>query len=218
MDFASPLPDFMIERHRAWRANLAPQDRENLVRLAEEGQSPRAMIIACCDSRLMATDLFGAKAGDFFVHRNIANLVPRFDAPGNQRATSATIEFAVETLRVSHIIVLGHFGCGGVKECLAEHTGGPSRHAPGGASFVSRWLEILAPVVPDILSRKLEAEATLRALEHETILLSLRNLMTFPFVNAAVRAGDLQLHGLWNDIGAAVLEAYDPARATFCKL
>jgi carbonic anhydrase len=218
MEFASPLPDFMIDRHRAWRETLAREDRDTLARLAEEGQSPRAMIIACCDSRLMATELFGSAAGEFFVHRNIANLVPRFDAPGGQRGTSATIEFAVETLKVGHIVVLGHYGCGGVKECLAQATGRAPDHGSDTSSFVTRWLEILAPQVPGILARHLDRDATLRALEHETILLSLGNLMTFPFVRDAVLSGTLQLHGTWNDIREAVLEVYDPATAAFHKL
>ena len=218
MEHAEPLPAFLVSRHRARRASLTAEQRARRAELADLGQRPQAMIIACCDSRVMVTDVFGLEAGDFFVHRNIANLVPAFTPDGQQHGTSATIEFAVQTLKVAHILVLGHYGCGGVKECFAQHSHPDPTHPPDRTSFVTRWLDILAPQVPGILARGLDEDAALRALEHETILLSLRNLMTFPFVRAAVEAGTLQLHGTWNDIREAVLEVYDPATDSFQKL
>jgi carbonic anhydrase len=207
MTQARPLPPFLVERHRHWRERLGPDVRARLAKLAREGQEPQAMIVACCDSRVMVSDLFGAEAGEIFVHRNIANLVPPYDANGAQRGTSATIEFAVQSLGIKHLIVMGHYACGGVRACLKLHGRPPD--TPPGDSFVSRWLEILEPRIAPVLARGLGPDETLRALEHQSVLLSLDNLMTFPFVREAVEAGNLELHGIWNYIHEGVLEYYD---------
>lgn len=216
MTHARPLPDFLAEKHRRWRTALTDDTRAHLARLADEGQAPAAMIVACCDSRVMANDVFGAEAGDFFIHRNIANLVPGYAADGAYRGTSATVEYAVTVLRVRHLIVMGHRGCGGVAACLDRHGGaedpGPAR------SLVENWISILAPRVPGVVARGLDPEASQRALEHEAVLLGLENLMTFPFVAEAVAAGDLELHGLWKDIGAGLLEYYDADRGAFAPV
>jgi carbonic anhydrase len=217
MDHARPLPAFLIARHRDWRASLDADHRARLEALAETGQSPQAMIVACCDSRVMAADVFGAEAGEFFVHRNIANLGPPCSPVGHQRGTSATVEFAVTVLKVRHLIVMGHRGCGGVAGCYDMH-GGEGGTALRPDSFVGRWLEILAPPVAPLLARGLERDAALRVLEHEAILLSLENLTTFPFVAEALDAGRLELHGIWKDIGDGDLEYFDSGQNAFVRV
>lgn len=179
-----------------------------LSQLAADGQSPAAMMIACCDSRVMASDVFGADAGEFFVHRNIANLVPTYLPDGQQHGTSATIEFAVNVLKIQHLIVMGHYGCGGVAGCLRQFTN-PAVKEEEQSAFVTHWLEVLEPRVPEVLDKGLSEQQQLRALEHQAVLLSLDNLMTFPFVKKAVEEGRLELHGIWNDIQGGVLEYYD---------
>lgn len=211
-----PLPGFLVDRYHTWRESLGPAERARLAKLAATGQAPQAMVIACCDSRVMATDVFRAEAGELFVHRNIANLVPPCQPDGQQHGTSATIEFAVTVLKVRHLIVMGHSGCGGVEGCLDLH--GPGANVPAPSSFVSHWLEILAPRVAAVTSRGLDRAATLRALEHEAVLLSLGNLMTFPFVRAAVEGGRLELHGLWKDIGDGDVTFYDAGSRSFVPL
>lgn len=217
MDHARPLPPFLIERHRRWRTSLDADHRARLAELAETGQSPQAMIVACCDSRVMAGDVFGAEAGEFFVHRNIANLVPPCRPDDQQHGTSATVEFAVTVLKVRHLIVMGHRLCGGVAGCYDLH-GGDGGQAPRPDSFVGRWLDILAPRVGPLLDRGLDRDAALRVLEHEAILLSLQNLTTFPFVAEAMEAGRLELHGIWKDIGDGDLEYFDSARNAFLRV
>lgn len=212
MNEARPLPEFLITRHRQWQAALDDAGRSLLAELAQRGQTPRAMIIACCDSRVMAADVFGAQAGEFFVHRNIANLVPPCNPDSAQRATSATIEYAVTVLKVEHLIVMGHSGCGGVAGCYDLGTGGSGVDPH---SFVAHWLEILSPRVAAIATAAPSREEALRLLEQEAVVLSLENLMTFPFVREEVEKGRLQIHGLLKDIGAGELEFYDPALPGF---
>ncbi|MFN3847547.1 MAG: carbonic anhydrase, partial [Paracoccaceae bacterium] len=119
------------------------------------------------------------------------------------------VEYAVTSLGVAHIIVLGHSNCGGVKGCDDMCTG----HAPEldeKTSFVGRWMDILRPGFERV--RHLPDDTRQRALEKEAVLISLENLMTFPFVRDAVADDRLTLHGLWNDTGEGALEHYDPLR------
>lgn len=213
MEHARPLPPFLVGRYHEWKARLNDDERARLAVLAEKGQRPRAMIVACCDSRVMATDVFGGEAGDFFVHRNIANLVPRSRPDQTERGTSATVEYAVTVLNVDHLIVMGHAGCGGVAGCYDLNSGAAS--APAMESFVGRWLTILAPGYARVAALGLDREAGLRALERQAVILSLENLMTFPFVAQRVAARRLELHGVWKDIADGGLEYYDAATQTF---
>jgi carbonic anhydrase len=172
-------------------------------------------VISCCDSRVPVTSIFGADEGEFFIHRNIAGLVPPYNPDGEYHGTSAAVEYAVTSLNVAHIIVLGHSSCGGVRGCHAMCTG----HAPEleeKSSFVGRWMDILRPSYAAVQGLP-EAEQT-RALEKEAVLVSLRNLMTFPFVAAEVAAQTLTLHGLWTDTGEGGLEQYDPQRSGFAAV
>lgn len=213
MQNAKPLPAYLVQRYHGWKATTYAENQSWYRRLATEGQRPRAMVISCCDSRVHVTSIFGADQGEFFIHRNIANLVPPYEPDGNQHGTSAAVEYAVTALKVSHLVVMGHSSCGGVAGCHDMCTG----HAPEleeKSSFVGRWMDILRPGfekvkdIPDETERK-------RALEKQSVLTSLENLMTFPFVQDAVKEGSLSVHGLWNDIEEGTLEQYLPSEGTF---
>ncbi|HMO72858.1 MAG TPA: carbonic anhydrase [Paracoccaceae bacterium] len=212
MDKARPLPAYLVGRFHGWRATIYQENRAWYQRLATGGQHPRAMVISCCDSRVHVTSIFGADEGEFFIHRNIANLVPPYKPDGTYHGTSAAVEYAVTALRVAHVIVLGHSNCGGVKGCH-DMCCGAAPHLEEQSSFVGRWMDILRPGFERVVSLP-EAER-LAALERQAVLVSLENLMTFPFVASEVAAGTLTLHGLWTDTGAGGLEHYDPARGGF---
>ena len=213
MQAARPLPQYLVQRFQGWKATSYSENHAWYRRLASEGQHPRAMVISCCDSRVHVTSIFGADTGEFFIHRNIANLVPPYTPDGDHHGTSATIEYAVTVLKVSHLMVLGHSQCGGIQGCIDMCKG----HAPElekKESFVGRWMDILAPkyeLVSDIAD---DAEQA-RAFERQSVLASLSNLMTFPFVADAVGEGSLSLHGLWTDIGEGGLEYFDPKQGHF---
>lgn len=213
MDLARPLPAFLTRRYQGWRATEFAENRAWYARLSEEGQRPRAMIISCCDSRVHVAGMFGAETGEFFIHRNIANLVPPFEAGGGQHGTSAAVEYAVLSLKVAHLVVMGHSHCGGVQGCL-DMVEGRAPDLVAETSFVGRWMDMLRPgaeAVADIA----DAEARREALEKRAVVLSLENLAGFPFVRAAAEAGDLSLHGVWHDIARGGLEVFDPAAGSF---
>lgn len=199
MDHARPLPSYLVQRYHGWKATTWVENQAWYRRLAQGGQHPRAMVISCCDSRVHVTSIFGADQGEFFIHRNIANLVPPHNPDGEHHGTSAALEYGVTALNVAHLIVLGHSGCGGVKGCMDMCCG----HAPAledKGSYVGRWMDILRPGFERVKDMPDDA-ARIQALERQAVIVSLENLMTFPFVRAAVEAGELTLHGLWNDIG-----------------
>jgi carbonic anhydrase len=171
------------------------------------------MVISCCDSRVHVTSIFGADSGEFFIHRNIANLVPPYEPDGDHHGTSAAVEYAVRVLKVSNVIVLGHSNCGGIKGCIDMCKG----HAPeleAKESFVGRWMDILRPRY-DLVADMEDPEEQMRALEKEAVITSLENLMTFPWIDQVVGEGTLTLHGLWTDIGEGSLEHYNPETKSF---
>lgn len=211
---AKPLPGYLIKRYHGWKATEFSENQAWYSRLADEGQRPRAMAISCCDSRVRVTSIFGAETGDFFIHRNIANLVPPYAPDEGNHGTSAAIEYAVNHLHVSNIIIMGHSLCGGVQGCYDMCTGA-APELDEATSFIGRWMDILRPGFEAVKDLSDDPAEVVRALEKEAVLQGLRNLMTFPFVAAAVEAERLDLHGLWTDIGTGALEWYDAETGGF---
>lgn len=202
-----PLPPYLAERYRGWHETEYGKNKAWYARLASSGQHPRAMVIQCCDSRVNAVQMFGAEPGDLFVVRNVANLVPPHNPDHQHHGTSAAVEYAVGALQVAHIVVVGHSNCGGVHACHAMCSG-EAPELEETSSFIGRWMDILRPGYLRVVARENDPDAQRSALEHEAVLTSLRNLMTFPFVRTAVEEGMLTLHGTWFDIGAGTLHIY----------
>ncbi|WP_299780225.1 carbonic anhydrase [uncultured Roseobacter sp.] len=213
MDHARPLPNYLVQRYHGWKATGYAENKAWYRHLASEGQRPRAMVISCCDSRVHVTSIFGADQGEFFIHRNIANLVPPYQPDGDHHGTSAAVEYAVNMLHVAHLIVLGHSNCGGVQGCIDMCRG----HAPDleeQNSFVGRWMDILKPKY-DLVSAENDAAVQAQQLEKHAVLVSLENLLTFPFISEKVKEGALTLHGLWTDIGEGGLEFFNTEKQAF---
>jgi len=216
MEHARPLPEYLVRRYHGWKATVFAENRSWYHRLAEDGQRPRTMVISCCDSRVHVTSIFGAEQGEFFIHRNIANLVPPYAPDTDHHGTSAAVEYAITGLHVSNLVVLGHSGCGGVRACYEMCSG----HAPeldANTSFIGRWMDILRPGFDRLPAGQEDADRIGR-LEKEAVIVSLENLMTFPFVRRAVERDELSLHGLWNDISSGGLECVDGATGSFAAI
>ena len=207
LSFIKPLPDYLVQRYYGWKATTFANNKSWFHKLAEDGQHPRAMIISCCDSRVHVTSIFGSDAGEFFIHRNIANLVPPFKKDEDYHGTSAAIEYAVKSLKIPHIIVLGHSTCGGVKASY-DYFSGKNPSLKEDSNFVASWLEILRPSF-NSLSKELSDEHKINKLEKAAVLTSVENLTTFPFIQEAVDNGSLSIHGLWHNIGTGDLMSYD---------
>ena len=206
-DFQTLLNGYRRFRESGWSAQ-----RERWSRLAE-GQSPKVMIIACSDSRVEPALIFDAKPGEMFVVRNVANLVPPFEPDQNYHGVSAALEFAVTQLQVEEVIVMGHGFCGG---CAAALTGQFDKAGHGEGHFIAHWIDMLTPVRDRIRAdHPVLDRAAFRAMEHEGVRVSLRNLRTFPWVREREDAGNLKLHGAFFAISDGVLHLLDEATGAF---
>ena len=175
----------------------------------QEGQTPCALVIACSDSRVDPAILTGCDPGDMFVVRNVANLVPPYETGGAHHGVSAALEYGVTVLEVGHIIILGHSFCGGIQALMADG-------APAG-QFIAPWVRIAQPARDEVL-RDLghkTPQARQRACEMAAILVSMENLLTFPWIKARVDAGTLHIHGWYFDMETGELEAYMPETGEF---
>lgn len=212
---AQALPRYLIQRFEAWKNNSFEENSAWFARLASSGQHPRAMVISCCDSRLDTVQMFGAEPGDLFVVRNVANLIPPYAPDHDHHGTSAAVEYAVSALGVAHIVVVGHSNCGGVEACH-DMCAGDAPHLNDGSSFIGRWMDILRPGY-EVIGDEPDRRTRLEMLEKESVLVSLRNLRSFPFVRSAEEEGVLTLHGAWVDIGKGEISLYHAQENRFVK-
>jgi len=192
------LPKTLIEGHFRFRRDAHARDHGRYLQLAELGQAPTAMVIACCDARVDVSTIFDAESGALFILRNVANLVPPYEPEGKYHGTSAAIEFAVLALKVPHIIVLGHSHCGGVD---AYRRGVRDKVPEQG--FIGRWLTLLDDL--KVVESDIFAYGDEVAFEFAAIRSSLANLRTFPFIRKREESGLLALHGLYIDLASGEL-------------
>lgn len=201
----------LVEGFRGFRSDYFKGDTELFQKLIMEGQSPEALVIACSDSRIDPGIVTRAEPGDIFSVRNVAALVPRYQADGRAHGTSAAIEYAVNTLKVQYIIIMGHALCGGMR-ALAESEGELKQK-----DFISRWISI--GIKARDMVRKYLPDASIdeqaRVLEKTAILVSLKNLMTFPYIREAVEQGRLQLHGWYFDMPNGQILGYNSQTRVF---
>ncbi len=186
------------------KARLA-RERERYEELAKKGQKPETLIIACCDSRAAPETIFDSAPGEIFVVRNVANLVPPRVDDAQYASTSAALEFAVQALRVKHIVVMGHGSCGGIAAFRGQMTG-QAGEALSPGDFIGKWISLLDPVADKVECTGAEsAEALQRKLEEAGIRQSIENLKTFPCVSTLLEREQIALHGAWFDISSGEL-------------
>ena len=209
------FPDVLADRFRRFKYRHFAPNIEHYEELADNGQNPDYMVVSCCDSRVDPETIFSAMPGELFVVRNVANLVPPYETLGKYHGVSAALEFAVLNLRVKHIVVLGHSGCGGIRACLDS---GAARQTE--AEFIANWMAML-----DDARAKVEAERPKatpaeqrRALEMEAVKTSLANLRTFPCVQILEGKGRIALHGAYFDIASGTLTTFNAATNTFVAI
>nr|WP_209023278.1 carbonic anhydrase [Sphingomonas jejuensis] len=181
----------MIDGYYRFRGGEWLEERERWMELSG-GQSPKVMIIACSDSRVDPATIFGTRPGEVFVVRNVANLVPPCEEGGGRHGVSAAVEFAVTKLGVEEILILGHGACGGVNAAL---TGSLKDAGIGDGGFVAKWIDLLDEAREKVVAEHGTGEAGQKALEQECVRVSMKNLLTFPFVKERVDAGTLKIHG-----------------------
>jgi carbonic anhydrase len=210
-DEALQLPRTLVEGHFRFRRDEHAKNRGRYLQLAELGQAPTAMVIACCDARVDVSAIFDAEPGALFIMRNVANLVPPYEPEGKYHGTSAAVEYAATALKVPHIIVLGHSHCGGVN----AYRRGVREKVPE-QGFIGSWLTLLDGL--KLVESDISAYGDPTAFEFAAVRSSLANLQTFPFVKQRMQEGLLALHGLHFDLGSGRLVSLEQETGRFTGL
>jgi carbonic anhydrase len=204
------FPQHLLEGYRTFTTQRLPTEQTRYRDLAERGQSPAVMVIGCCDSRVSPEVIFDAGPGELFVVRNVANLVPVYQPDSGTHGVSAALEYAVNVLKVKHIVVLGHAQCGGIRAFIDKI----QPLSPG--DFIGKWMAMFIKPGEVVEQRDHESmqEFTIR-IEKAAVFRSLENLMTFPFVRERVERGEMDLHGAYFGVAEGSLFVLDQVAKEF---
>ena len=204
--------DNIIQGISTFKGQIFPGQQQMYQRLVRDGQSPKALIIACADSRVSPEHITQAGPGELFVCRNAGNIVPPFTQQNG--GVSSAIEYAVVALGVRDIVVCGHSDCGAMKGLMTPE-------ALGRMPSVAAWLRHAAAaerIVCEAYPAGMAPKEHHRALALENVMVQLANLRTHPSVAAALAKGELTLHGWFFEIESGELLAYDGEAARFVPL
>ncbi len=197
-------PNVLIQGFHRFRTAHFTDNDALYKQLVEEGQTPKILVVACCDSRVDPSLVFKCDPGDLFVIRNVANLVPPLEDHHGHHGTTAAIEYGINYLGIEHIIVLGHAHCGGISALVSA--GGVC----ASGSYIDDWMCLAESARAEVMEKM--PHATLKEKEHacelQAILVSLENLKTFPWIRERVEKNLLALHGWYFDIEHGRLLGY----------
>jgi carbonic anhydrase len=205
----------LIKGVHKFRSDEFGNYRKLFRKLSQQGQNPHTLFITCSDSRVLAELITQSKPGDLFVVKNVGNIVPPASATGSTNSTAAAIEFAVENLRVSDLVICGHSQCGAISALLGKSPLGES------TPHLRTWLNLAAPVLETLKKEYAHLEnaaARANAAAEENVLFGLDNLHGYPCVQERLADGSLRLHGWFFEIATAELFAYDPETLQFLPL
>ncbi|HVW55641.1 MAG TPA: carbonic anhydrase [Rhizobiaceae bacterium] len=205
------LPDHLIAGYRSFIKGRYISESSRFRSLAREGQAPESLVIACCDSRTAPEIIFDAHPGELFVVRNIANLVPPYQPDGEFHSTSASLEFAVMSLKVKNIVVMGHGRCGGIRAALD-----PDAEPLSPGDFIGKWMSLVAPAAEKVSENSMMTSGERQtALERISIRHSIANLRTFPRIRELEEKGQIALLGCWFDVYSGELWVMNPETGDF---
>ncbi|TPX32140.1 carbonic anhydrase [Synchytrium microbalum] len=191
------------------------QDNNDLYRKLAGGQNPKTLLVGCCDSRVDPAMITGSDPGDLFIIRNVANLVAPYAPDDGHHGVSAAIEYAVKVLKVENIVVLGHVQCGGIRALMSMKP-----EEADTTEFIHHWMTIAwrarEKIAKNFANKDLDTQCTY--CEHASILVSLENLVTYPFIKERLNSGDLTISGWYFDFITGQLNAYNPESNEFAPL
>ena len=202
----------LFEGYQHFREQYFGEDDSPFAQLVRGGQRPKVLMIACSDSRVDPALIMNCEPGELFVIRNVANLVPPYQVDQAYHGTSAALEFGVCVLGVSDIILMGHTQCGGMQTLLEA--------CPEKNGFLGKWLDLATEAKERTFSASegLSQKEKVDLCGHYSLIHSLENLQTFPWIADRLNEGSLTLHA-WNfDMTKGILEEYDPQTQVFRPL
>jgi carbonic anhydrase len=202
----------LLAGYKQFRQRYFAQNEHVFKKLASQGQKPKTMIISCSDSRVDPSIILDCSPGEIFAVRNVANLVPTyFDRPKNE-SIGAALEFAVRYLGVQQIIVLGHSSCGGIKTLMEmDPTQSNEDKTSPEKTFIQDWVKIAkdAKDKTQAAHKDLPAAEKAKICEEQALLVSLKNLETYPWIKIKMQTGELSLHAWRFDIRAGLIQRYN---------
>lgn len=205
------LPKDLLEGYNSFMNGRYASESSRYRDLAAKGQTPETMVIACCDSRAAPETIFDQGPGSLFVVRNVANLVPPYGPDDGFHGTSAALEFAVQSLKVKNILVLGHGRCGGINAAL-----NPMSEPLSPGDFIGQWMKLVKDAAEEVRGDTEISEAERpTALERVSIRHSIRNLRSFPWIKSLEDKGEISIYGAWFDISSGALWAMNRDSGVF---
>jgi carbonic anhydrase len=211
------LPARLVEGYEAFLGGSFRREQDRYRQLASRGQRPKILLFGCCDSRVSPEVIFDAHPGEIFVVRNIANLVPPYQPDSEHHGTSAALEYAITILNIGHIVVMGHASCGGVR-AYVEQAGDPTRPAIAPGDFIGNWISLIQPAAAKLGPRNEPIDVYAERLGQASIIETIANLRSFPYVVEGEKAGRLTLHGAYFGVADGRLYGLDEATGTFCPI
>ena len=203
------FPQDLKEKYKDWYNDTYLKKKNLFESLAKEGQSPKYIIISCVDSRVDPNSIFKSEPGEMLVHRNIANIIPPYNYITEHSGTIAAIEFGVTVLKIENIVVMGHSGCGGIKNGYSMC----KENSFNTNSSISNWLNLLKPSFNK--SSNLNENESIKDLEKGSIKTSIENLESYPFIRERLDRKEINIYGSWIDIGSGKIHVLDFASSIF---
>ncbi len=210
----------LIQGYKQFRQEYFEEKKQVFKDLTLHGQKPKILVVACSDSRVDPAIVTNCKPGDLFVIRNVANIIPPFEKDNGYHGTSAALEFGVCNLKIKHIIIFGHTQCGGIISLVKDNSLKVSCQKHQQNSFIAKWMELAKPAydaalceAPDLPTEKLS-----ELCGQYSLINSLKNLQTFPWVSQKIASGKLSLHA-WNfDLPTGTIKVYSEEQQHFTEL
>jgi carbonic anhydrase len=208
------LPVRLVEGYKVFLGGRFRREQDRYRQLGTSGQNPKVLLVGCSDSRVSPEVIFDADPGEIFILRNVANLVPPYAPNDDLHGTSAALEFAVMSLKVEHIVVMGHASCGGVR-AFAESLVDPQQTPLSAGDFIGKWMSLIAPAAAKLGPPSEPIADYAERLGKASIIETFANLRSFPWVRTAEARGDLRLHGAYFGVADGRLLALDEASGEF---
>ncbi len=199
------IPKFLIERYQFWKNNTFKDYKDTYYQASKTAQKPIAMIITCCDSRILENTIFGGSVGDYFIHRNIANIVPSKNDKEQNIQTLFAIEYALKVLKIPNLIILGHSNCGGIEYSYKKLK---DKNNEINFEYIDKWVSCFHNTYKNIPPDLSEGQK-ITFLEQENIKQSIKNLHEYEFVDKLINENKLNIIGLWYQINTGLIKFLD---------
>jgi carbonic anhydrase len=200
MEPTDPKFKQLLQGYIKFRNKFAISDQYIMQHLAHNGQNPKAMVIACSDSRVDPALILQCTPGDLFVVRNVANIVPPYEKDEKHHGTSAALEFAICFLKINHLILLGHSQCGGIEALLNQ--GNAIKN-----DFINNWVSVIKSNNP-AHNHELNNTGDIDNYAKLALKQSLQNCMSFPWIKNKVINQQLFIHLWFFDIKTGLILSY----------